>query len=162
MFTLKKNYCICFLDDYSVQKMPEAKKSVTREKLCVHWNRRWSHRRYPKNDTDFHAPLKKQYRKLEQELMITQLRYGPKKIPQPTHDDMVQMLVDSLESIDVDIPARYKAPMLTSALDGSEDYLASEKIMSLVGKHLKTFSAELMKLNSLKQLRVLLKLITTP
>ena len=28
MFTLKKNYCICFLDDYSVQKMPEAKKAL--------------------------------------------------------------------------------------------------------------------------------------
>lgn len=94
--------------------------------------------------------------------MITQLRYGPKKIPQPTHDDMMQMLVECLEIIDVNIPARYKAPMLTSTLDGSEDYLASEKIMSLVGKDLKTFSAELMKLNSLKQLRVLLKLITPP
>ena len=79
---------------------------------------------------------------------------------QPTRDDMMRMLVESLQSIDIDIPARYKALWLTSALDGSEDYLASEKIMSLVGKDLKNFSAELMKFKSLKQLKALLELIT--
>ena len=114
------------------------------------------------NDTDIHAPLKKKYRELEQELMICQLRADPKKIPQPSRDDMMKMLVESVQSIDVDIPARYKALWLTSALDGSEDYLVSERIMSLVGEELKAFRTELMQTASVKQLKDLLKLITPP
>ena len=53
--------------------------------------------------------------------MINQLQSDPKKIPQPTRDDMVRMLFESIQNINVDIPARYKALWLTSALDGSED-----------------------------------------
>ena len=62
----------------------------------------------------------------------------------------MQMLVESLQNINVDIPARYKARWLTSALDGSEDYLVPDKIMSLVGDDLKKFRSELMKSPSLK------------
>ena len=61
------------------------------------------------NDTDIHAPLKRAYRQLEQELMIKQLQSDPKKIPQPSRDDMMRMLVESLQRIDVDVQRRYKS-----------------------------------------------------
>lgn len=47
------------------------------------------------NDTDIHAPLEKKYRKLEQEPLITLLRSAPN--PKPTHDNMMQILVKSLQ-----------------------------------------------------------------
>ena len=59
------------------------------------------------NDTDIHSPLKKKYRELEQELIITQLRSEPNKTPKPNRNDMMRMLVESNDSIDVDISARY-------------------------------------------------------
>ena len=57
--------------------------------------------------------------------MIKELQTDPKKIPQPTRDDMMSMVVKFLECIDVDIQGHYKALWLTCALDGSEDYLVS-------------------------------------
>ena len=86
------------------------------------------------NDTNIHSPLKKKYRELEQQLMIAQLRSDPTKIPQPSRNEMMRMLVESNNSIDVDIPARYKALWITNKLDGSED-LVSERIMTLWAKN---------------------------
>lgn len=45
------------------------------------------------NETDLHAPLKAKYWEQEQSLMIDQLRANPRKIPQPTQDDMMRMLI---------------------------------------------------------------------
>lgn len=47
------------------------------------------------NDTDIYAPLEKKYRKLEQEPLITLLWSAPN--PKPTHDNMMQILVKSLQ-----------------------------------------------------------------
>ena len=44
---------------------------------------------------DIHAPLEKKYRKPEQEPLITILRSAPN--PKPTHDNMMQILVKSLQ-----------------------------------------------------------------
>ena len=43
----------------------------------------------------FMLPWKKKYRKLEQEPLITLLRSAPN--PKPTHDNMMQILVKSLQ-----------------------------------------------------------------
>ena len=48
--------------------------------------------------------LKKKYRELEQGLMIDQLTADSTKIPQPTRDDMARVLVESLASLETDIP----------------------------------------------------------
>ena len=47
------------------------------------------------NHTDIHAPLEKEYCKLEQEPLITLLRSAPN--PKPTHDNMMQIRVESLQ-----------------------------------------------------------------
>ena len=61
-----------------------------------------------KNDTNIHSPLKKKYQVLEQELMIAQLTSDPNKIPQPNRNDMIRMLVESFNSLNIDISACYK------------------------------------------------------
>ena len=61
------------------------------------------------NYTDIHAPpLNKKYCELEQSWMIEHLRIDPSKSPQPTCNDMMRILVESPESINIDIPACYK------------------------------------------------------
>ena len=94
--------------------------------------------------------------------MIAQLRSDPTKTPQPSRNEMMRMLVESNNSIDVDIPARYKALWITNKLDGSEYHLVSECIMTLVGQKLMLFRENLMKNASPKTLKDLLKLITPP
>ena len=161
IFTMK-HYCIYVLDDYSVHIMPEVKEALLKRGYVYIGIGGGITGDIQINDTDIHAPLKRAYQQLEQELMIKQLQSDPKKIPQPSRDDMMRMLVESLQSIDVDVQGRYKSLWLTCALDGSEDYLVSEKLMSMVGEDLKKFRAELMKSRSPKQLKDLLKLITPP
>ena len=161
IFTMK-HYCIYALDDYSVHIMPGVKEALLKRGYVYIGISGGITGDIQINDTDIHTPLKRAYRQLEQELMIKQLQSDPKKIPQPNRDDMMRMLVESLQSIDVDVQGRYKSLWLTCALDGGEDYLVSEKLMSMVGKDLKKFRAELMKSRSPKQLKDLLKLITPP
>ena len=75
---------------------------------------------------------------------------------------MMRMLVESNDSIIVDIPARYKALWVTNNLDGSDDHLVSERIITLVGQKLMLFRENLMKERSPTNLKDMLKLITPP
>ena len=97
------------------------------------------------NDTDLHHPLKAKYRDLEQKYMLDQLRADPKNIPQPNRNDIMRMLVESFDSLEIDVVNRFKALWATNALDGSEDYLVWERIITLVGDQLKEFPDKLMK-----------------
>lgn len=159
---MMRNYCIYVLDDYSVHLMPEVKSALLKRGYVLIGIGGGVTGDIQINDTDIHSPLKKKYRELEQELMIAQLRSDPNKIPQPNRNDMMRMLVESFNSLNIDISARYKALWLTNKLDGSEDYLVSERIMRLVGERLKEFREELMKTPSPKNLKDLMKLITPP
>ena len=51
---------------------------------------------------------------------------------------------------------------VTSALDGSEDYLVSERVYKLVGTRMIDFGNRLMKTIIPKNLKQLLKMITPP
>lgn len=161
MFT-QKDFCIYVLDDYSVHIMPEVKAALLKRGYIYVGIGGGVTGDIQINDTDMHAPLKKKYRQLEQELMMKQLESDPKKIPQPTRDDMMRMLVESVNTLDVDFQASYKALWLTSALDGSEDYLVRESIMAMVGEDLKKFRSELMKTKSPKNIKTLAQSITPP
>ena len=74
---------------------------------------------------------------------------------------MMKMLVESFNSLKIDVVNRFKTPCFTNALDGSEDYLVSERVIALVGSHLKEFWDELMQKESPKNLKQLFRLITS-
>ena len=57
------------------------------------------------NDTHLHHLLKVGHRQWESELEVQQLSIDPLKIPSPSRDDMMSMLVDSWDSLQVDITA---------------------------------------------------------
>ena len=105
-FTIK-NFGIYVLDDYSVHLMPEVKANLLKRGYILVGIGGGVTGDMQINDTDIHSPLKKKYWELEQ-LMIAQLRPDPTKI-QHSRNEMMGMLVESNNSIDVDIPARYKA-----------------------------------------------------
>ena len=52
-----------------------------------------------------HAPLKKNYRHLEADLMLQQLQDDPSKIPRPSKEDMMSMLNtasnETLEAVNI-------------------------------------------------------------
>ena len=66
--------------------------------------------------------------------MIRKLIDGRTKIPVPSRNEIMDMLVDSWQDLDIDIPAWYKNLWLTNKLDGSEDGLVSDSIYRLVGR----------------------------
>ena len=113
------------------------------------------------NDTYLQSPLKAKYKDLQQSLMMQQLKADPKNIPLPSRDDM-RTFVESSKSLEIDTESRFKALWVTNALDGTKDYLVSERVMLLVGNKMKVFRNDLMKKKSPKNLKELLKLITPP
>ena len=99
------------------------------------------------NDTAYHKDSKAAYRKKEMQLMLYNLTENPNKIPQPSRDQIMQMfrnVWDEVYTKIICVDAYYKKTMMTLAFNGSEDHLASKKLMDLVGKML-AFSEELIK-----------------
>ena len=104
-----KHYCIYVLDNYSVRIIPEVKGALLKRGYVYTGIGGGITGDIQINDTDIHAHLKRAYQQLEQELMIKQLQSDQKKIPQPSCNDMMRMLVESLQIIDVDVQGRYKS-----------------------------------------------------
>ena len=82
--------------------------------------------------------------------MIEPLRPNLRKIPQPTRDDMMRMLIESFKSLESDFVNRFKTLWVTNVSEGSEDYLVSEKLMLLVGEKMKSFRDQFKKKKSQK------------
>ena len=72
------------------------------------------------NDTHVHHMLKKEYRERESGLMLQQLTENPQKVPNPTRDDMMNMLASSWEALKVDPVLALKNNFILNKLDGSE------------------------------------------
>ena len=120
IFTPKSN-AIYVLDDYSVHLMPEIKAALLKRGYVPVIIGGGVTGDIQVNDTDLHSPLKAKYRELEQSLMMQQLKADPKKITQPSRDDMMRILVESdLKSLEIDAESRFKALWVTNALDGTE------------------------------------------
>ena len=145
---LHGNYAIYVLDDYSLNLLSEIKEALLKRGYVPVIIGGEVTRDIQIHDTGLHCLLKVKYRELEQNLMLEQLRVDPSKMPQPSRDDMMKMLAESFNSLKIDEVNRFKALWVTNALDSSEDYLVSEKIMALVGSHLKEFRDESTKKDS--------------
>ena len=104
-----KNYAIYVLDDYSVHIMPEIKEALLKRGYVPVIIGGGLTGDIQINDTDLHSPLKAKYRELEQLLMIDQLKANPKKIPQPSRDDMMRMLSENFEAVEIDVVTHFKS-----------------------------------------------------
>ena len=66
------------------------------------------------------------------ELMLQKLRSEPDKVPAPTGDDMMSVLAESWKEINLNPVSALKNNFVVNALDSSEDYLVTDKLMALV------------------------------
>ena len=77
-----------------------------------------------------------------------------KLISSPSRNEMMSMLLQAWETLEIDTIREFKSLFVTDALDGSEDYLVSDKLFVLIGDEMVDFRKELMSRNSVKTLKV--------
>ena len=115
------------------------------------------------NDTDLHGKFKKLYRREEQNLMLEMLKEKPKKVPEPSRQDLIDMAMKSMNTLEsLDFGRAFKRLFLTNCLDGSEDWMISDKLKSLVYDDMVKFREKLMKTKPAKTIEDLFKTFTPP
>ena len=95
------------------------------------------------NDTHFHKQLNNEFREKESESMLGKLTKDPQKIPSPNRSEIMSLLVESEKAIALDTNATIKSVWVTYSLDGSEDYLVSNKLFGLFGDSMRQFREEM-------------------
>ena len=65
------------------------------------------------------------------------------KVPSPNKSEMMSLLVESAKAIVLDTSAVSKSVWVTNSLDGSEDYLVSNKIFRLARDSMRQFRNEM-------------------
>ena len=94
--------------------------------------------------------------------MLEKLRDEPKKIPSPSRNEMMRMLNDSLQRVNIDNNKAFKSVWVTNSLNGSEDYLVSDRPFSLVGESMREFRNTLMTTSAPKTIIELVRKIIPP
>ena len=161
MFT-EKGYTIYVLDDYSVHLMPEVRQALLKKGYVLVVIGGGITGDIQINDTSCHHNLKKHYREFEMNLMLEQLNNDPSKIPSPSRDEMMRMLLKAWELLGVYTEREFKSLFVTNALDGSEDYLVSDKLYVLVGNKMVKFRTELMTSRPAKTLKEVIRKLIPP
>ena len=111
--------------------------------------------------TFLHKRLKALYREEEMNLMLKILETDKSKIPSPSRDNMIKML-SSWDAITTDFSQVFKKLFVTNKLDGSEDYLVSDKLFSLIGNEMKDFRDSLLKSDVPNNLKTIVKQLIPP
>ena len=75
--------------------------------------------------------------------MLEKLTKDPQKFPSPDRSEMMSLLVESEKAIALDSNVAFKSVWVTNSLDGSEDYLVSDKIFGLAGDSMRQFGNEM-------------------
>ena len=137
------NFAIYVLDNYAVHLMPEVRKAL--------WDRGYIlviigggiTGFVQVNETHLHKKLKSECRIKELALMLEKLTKDPKKVPAPDRGEMMSLLVESEKAVELDANTAFKSVWVTNFLNGSEDYLANDKIFALVGDSMRQFRNEM-------------------
>ena len=114
-------------------------------RLCPFNNWSWYYRLHAvqENDTHVYRALKREYRDLEADLMLSMLQKNNANIPSPSRDDMIKMIATAWNKLNVDQARTFKTPFVTNSLDGSKDYLVSGRLFKLVGDSMVSFLKKL-------------------
>ena len=78
---------------------------------------------------------------------MEQLEKDPIKTSSPSRNEMMFMLLHAWETLEIDTKREFKSFFVTNALDGSEEYFASDKLFALLGVEMVDFRKELMSQN---------------
>ena len=140
-----KNMAIYVLDNYSVHIMPEIRRALWLRGYFLVLMGGGITGAMQVNDTHVHRSLKANYREEEMALMLVLLRDEQGKVPSPTRENMVEMLLNAWGLLNIDYESVFKSLFITSALDGSEDFLVSDRLMTLVGNSMCEYRENLLK-----------------
>ena len=141
----QKNFAIYVLDDYAVHLMPEVRKMLYQRGYILVVMGGGIAGFIQLNDTHLHRKLKALYRSSEMELMLKHLERDKTKIPKPSREEMISMVHNAWKEVDINYEAAFKQLFVTNALDGSEDFIVSDKLYGLVGIRMTEFRKELLK-----------------
>ena len=75
---------------------------------------------------------------------------------------MTSMLLQAWETLQINAKREFKSLFVTNALDGSEDYLVSDKLFTLIGDEMVDFRKELKSQNSVKTLKGVIRSLILP
>ena len=139
----QKNFAIYVLDDYAVHLMPEVRKALYERGYILVVMGGGITGFVQANDTDLHRRLKALYRHEEIDLMLKMLEKDKNKVPSPNREDMVKMLLSAWKDVPNNFAEVFKKLFVTYALDGSEDYLVSDKLFVLIESDMQKFRKEL-------------------
>ena len=119
------------LDDYSAHLVPEVEEAFFKKGYFFIIIGGEITGGIQANDTSYHKQVKSLYCKHEMELMLEKLQKDKKKFPKPTRDEMLSMFQKSWNETCAKVSNEnvFKTSMIKIALDGSEDHLASKKLM---------------------------------
>ena len=138
--------CIFTLDDYSAHLAPEVEEAFRKKGYFLIVIGGGITGDIQVNDTSYHRQAKAAHRNHEMKLMLEMLEKDPIKIPTPNRDQMMQMFQESWNETCANVNNEFvfKTNMITLALDGSEDHLASRKLMDLIGNKMLEFRENLL------------------
>lgn len=160
MFT-EQGFAIYVLDDYSVHLMPEVRQALFKKGYVLVVIGCGITGDVQINDTDCRYHLKTLYRDLEMNLCSSSLKRSDQN-PFSFRNEMMSMLLEAWETLQIDTKKEFKSLFVTNLLDGSEDYLVSVKLFSLVGEEIVAFRKELMSSNSSKTLKEVIRKLIPP
>ena len=138
-----KDFAIYVLDDYAVHLMPEVRKLLWERGYVLIIIGSGITGYIQESGTHVHRALKREYRDLKAELMLSMLQKNNAKIPSPSRDDMMKMIVTVWNKLNVDHTRPFKTLFATNSLDGSEDYLVSDRLFKLIGDSMVSFRKRL-------------------
>ena len=114
------------------------------------------------SNTHLHRKLKENYRDLNMKLIMEKLQEDKKKVSSPTREEMINMAVKTSRKVDVSFIEVFKELFVTSKLDGSEDYLVSDKLFAFTGNEMKKFRKKLMESPLPDEIQKVIKSIIPP
>ena len=94
--------------------------------------------------------------------MLEQLEKDPIKIPSPSRNEMMSMLLQAYGTLEIDTKREFNSLFVTNALDGSEDNLVSDKLFALIGDEIVNFRKESLSQNSVKTLQEVIRNLIPP
>ena len=158
----EKNVVIYVLGDYAVHFMPDVRKTLYERGYILVLIGGGITGDVQINDTHMHRPLKRHYRDEEAELMLKKLPENSSKIPSPDRSEIINLTIGAWNNITVDCPRAFQQNFVTSTFDGSEDFLVSDTIFSLVGNDMIAFREKLLHEPVPSNLKALVKNLVPP
>ena len=137
-----KDFAIYVLNDYTAHLMPVRKLLCERGYVLIIIGGGITGY-IQENDTHIHRAPKRQYRDLEAELTLSMLQKNNPKIPPPWRDDMMKMIFAVWNKLNVDHTRVFKTSFVTNSLDGTKDYLVSDRLFKFIGDSMVSFQKNL-------------------